>query len=301
MPLAGSPEQSISRSGFLQLQEQIKFRQLEAAFEYFDYRKKPSFRSCTAPRSCLGTCAAMLYDGMIRIVDSEGQPLEAAWDPNDYLSLIGEVTEDWSYLKFPFYRPQGPDEGAHRVGPLARLNAVRGVPTPLAASEWELFRQLTNGKPVPGSRYYHWARLVEILYCLERAAALLDDPDILGTDLVATSNEVHPEGIGVLEAPRGTLIHHYWANPDGSIAKANFIVATGHNTAAMNRAVLEVAKQYVDGTNLQEGMLNRVEAAIRCYDPCLSCSTHAVGQMPLVVKLASPQGEVLSVVARGGA
>ena len=240
-----------------------------------------------------------VYDGLLRIVDENGTPLEAGWDPADYLGLIGEVTEDWSYLKFPFYRPDGYPEGSYRVGPLARLNVADEVPTPRAAKEWEIWRGLASGRPVGGSMFYHWARLIEILFSLERAADLLDDEDITGSDLIATTDRVHEEGVGVIEAPRGTLIHHYWANPDGSVARANLIVATGHNNYAMNRAILDVARQYVDGTHVEEGMLNRVEAAIRCYDPCLSCSTHAVGQMPLVVELRGPDGTLLETVTRG--
>jgi len=240
-----------------------------------------------------------VYDGLLRIVDENGTPLEKEWDPADYLGLIGEVTEDWSYLKFPFYRPDGYPDGSYRVGPLARLNVAEEVPTPRAAEEWETWRGLASGRPVGGSMYYHWARLIEIIFSLERAAELLDDEDITGSDLIATTDRVQDQGVGVIEAPRGTLIHHYWANPDGSVAKANLIVATGHNNYAMNRAILDVARQYVDGTNVQEGMLNRVEAAIRCYDPCLSCSTHAIGEMPLVVHLRGPDGTLLQTVRRG--
>ena len=240
-----------------------------------------------------------MYDGLLRLVDETGRPLEAFWDPRAYLGLIGEVTEDWSYLKFPFYRPQGYPEGAYRVGPLARLNVAERVPTPRAAAAWEAWRAAGHGGPVAGSMYYHWARLVEIIFSLERAAELLDDPDITSTDLITPAGPVQPEGVGVIEAPRGTLIHHYWANPDGSIQKANLIVATGHNNTAMNRAVLAVARKYVDGHHLAEGMLNRVEAAIRCYDPCLSCSTHAVGQMPMTVELLGPDGRLLARTARG--
>ncbi len=240
-----------------------------------------------------------VYDGLLRIVDENGTPLESGWDPADYLGLIGEVTEDWSYLKFPFYRPDGYPEGSYRVGPLARLNVAEAVPTPRAGREWEIWRGLASGRPVGGSMFYHWARLIETLFCLERAADLLDDPDITASDLITTTDRVQGQGVGVIEAPRGTLIHHYWANPDGSVARANLIVATGHNNYAMNRAILDVARQYVDGTNVEEGMLNRVEAAIRCYDPCLSCSTHAIGRMPLVVELRGPDGTLLETVSRG--
>ncbi len=240
-----------------------------------------------------------MYDGLLRLVDEAGRPLEAGWDPKAYLGLIAEVTEDWSYLKFPFYRPHGYPEGSYRVGPLARLNVAQHVGTPRAAAEWDAFRRVGMGRPLAGSMYYHWARLIEIIFSLERSAELLADDDIVGTDLLAPAGPVRPEGVGVIEAPRGTLIHHYWANPDGSIQKANLIVATGHNNHAMNQAILAVARQYVHGARLAEGMLNRVEAAIRCYDPCLSCSTHAVGRMPMTVELRGPDGRLLDRAARG--
>jgi len=240
-----------------------------------------------------------MYDGMLRVADAEGEPLEDVWRPEDYLSLIAEVTEDWSYLKFPFYRPLGYPEGSYRVGPLGRMNAASGVPTPRAHAEWVAFRDLAGGRPVEGSMYYHWARMIEIIYAIERAAEFLDAPAIIGRDLIAETGEMRGEGVGVIEAPRGTLFHHYHVAPDGSVSKANFIVATGNNNHAMNRAVLEVARLYVDGERLAEGMLNRVEAAIRCYDPCLSCSTHAAGSMPLYIELRGPQGGLLDSVRRG--
>ena len=257
----------------------------------------------TFPTSYMGTVnedgGLALYDGWLRLVDRNGESLEDFWSPQDYLSIIGEVTEDWSYLKFPFYRPQGYPEGTYRVGPLARLNAVSSVEGERASEAWKAFRDINGGKPVEGSMYYHYARMVEIMYSLEKIARLLDDPEIVSTDLITPSSEVDGEGVGCIEAPRGTLFHHYWANETGAIEKANFIVATGHNNISMNRAVLDVAKQYVKGAELREGMLNRVEAAIRCYDPCLSCSTHAVGQMPIRLELRGPGGELLDEAVRG--
>ncbi len=240
------------------------------------------------------------YDGFIRMVDPNGEKLEEMVDPHDYLSIIGEATEDWSYLKFPFYRPQGYPEGSYRVGPLARLNVIDGIDTPKAHAEWKNFRSLAGGKPVTGSMYYHYARLIEVLFGLERMEQILNDAEVLSQDIYSPSTVVRPQGVGVAEAPRGTLFHHYWVDEVGRIEKVNLIIATGQNNNAMNRGVLEVARQYVKGEKIEEGMLNRVEAAIRCYDPCLSCSTHAVGQMPMVISLVSSEGKVLDQAIRSG-
>lgn len=238
------------------------------------------------------------YDGFIRMVGPDGKKLEDMVDPHDYLSIIGEATEDWSYLKFPFYRPQGYPEGSYRVGPLARLNVCDGIDTPKAHAEWKNFKAIGGGKPVTGSMYYHYARMIEILYGLERIEQILNDAEVLSQDIYTPSNVIRPQGVGAAEAPRGTLFHHYWVDEVGRIEKVNLIIATGQNNNAMNRGVLEVARQYVKGEKIQEGMLNRVEAAIRCYDPCLSCSTHAVGRMPMVISLMSPEGEILDQSVR---
>jgi len=239
-----------------------------------------------------------LYEGQVRLVDKDGKRLEQ-FDGARYLDYVGEHVEDWSYLKFPFYKKLGWPAGVYRVGPLGRLNVVDGIKTPLAAEEFKTFRALNDGRPVEGTLWFHYARLIEDLYALERTRELLEDPDILSTDIRAESAVITGEGVGVIEAPRGTLFHHYWTDETGKVTKVNLIVATGHNNWAMSKAVEEVAKAYVDGTRLTEGMLNRVEAAIRAHDPCLSCSTHAVGQMPLVVRLVSPEGEVLDELRRG--
>jgi len=238
------------------------------------------------------------YDGNLRFSDANGKVVEDQVPPAKYLDVIAEATEPWSYLKFPFIKRLGYPAGIYRVGPLARLNVVDKISTPQADAalrEWKADRD-----PVRRSSfYYHWARLIELLYALERIQQLLDDPDICSTDIMVTARPANAQGVGVIEAPRGTLFHHYWVDENGRIEKVNLIVATGHNNLAMNRAVLSVAKKYVKGNELKEGMLNRVEAAIRCYDPCLSCSTHAVGQMPLHVRLIAPDGTVLNEIARG--
>ena len=234
-----------------------------------------------------------LYDGYIRLVDSQGTVLVDKHPPADYLSIVGEKVEDWSYLKFPFYKPLGYPAGIYRVGPLGRLNAVNSMGTPLADAELAQFRELGRGRPVEGSLYYHYARMIEALYAAERVGQLIANPHICSTDVLAeVPTKLNAQGVGVVEAPRGTLIHHYQVAEDGRLTGVNLIVSTGHNNPAMNLAVQAVAQECVDGNRLQEGMLNRVEAAIRCYDPCLSCSTHALGQMPLVVELWRPEGLV---------
>ncbi len=238
-----------------------------------------------------------LYDGKLRMIDADGNRLEE-FEGKDYLKHIGEHVEDWSYLKFPFYLKKGWPDGVYRVGPLGRLNAADSIPTPLAQEEFLQFKGLNGGRPAEGTLYFHYARLIEDLYSMERTRELLEDPDILSTDIVATPKEIAGEGVGVIEAPRGTLFHHYWTDDQGVITKVNLIVATGHNNWAMNKSVEMVAKEFVDGNNLTEGMLNRVEGAIRAHDPCLSCSTHAVGQMPLVVELQAADGTLLDKLTR---
>jgi NAD-reducing hydrogenase large subunit len=232
-----------------------------------------------------------LYDGRIRIAGPDGSLL-AEFDPADYPKYIAERTEAWSYMKFPYYEPQGYPDGLYRVGPLARLNVADGLSTPRAARRLEEFRRHASDGLMGASLMYHQARLVELVYALEKAQELLQDSRILGRRIKATRPPAHGEGVGVVEAPRGTLIHHYWVRPDGTMEKANLIVATGHNNLAMNRAVALVAKAFIHDGDVREGLLNRVEGAIRCYDPCLSCATHALGQMPLVVRILDSQGNV---------
>ena len=241
--------------------------------------------------------AVALYDGQLRMVDAGRQEVER-FDGRQYLDYIAEHVEDWSYLKFPYYRKLGWPGGAYRVGPLGRLNAAEKMSTPLAQKEFELFHRLRHGKTVEGSLYYHYARLIENLYALERTRELLADPEILSNEIRTTAWPARREGVGVIEAPRGTLWHHYWVDEHGRLEKVNLIVATGNNNYAMSRAVEEVAKQYVHGDEVKEGALNRVEAAIRAYDPCLSCSTHAIGQIPLQIRLVGPTGELLDQLSQ---
>jgi NAD-reducing hydrogenase large subunit len=240
-----------------------------------------------------------LYDGEIRVKDAEGN-FVAQFKTDHYLSYIAEHVESWSFLKYPYLRKLGWPDGTYRVGPLGRLNVVDKIGTPLANAELKLFKQINGGKPVEGSLYYHYARLIELVYALERVAQLLDDPDIMSNDIRSypTHTQLPSQGVGVVEAPRGTLFHDYGTDENGQLTRVNLIVATGNNNWAMHTASGLVAKAFVDGNKLTEGMLNRVEAAIRCYDPCLSCATHAIGKMPLEVTLIAADGTVLDRISR---
>ncbi|HPP02087.1 MAG TPA: Ni/Fe hydrogenase subunit alpha, partial [bacterium] len=212
------------------------------------------------------------YDGTLRFVDASGRIVADKVNLDKYMDYIAEAVEPWSYLKFPYFKPYGYPDGMYRVGPLARLNVIESCGTKLADQEWAEFRALGRGA-VLSSFQYHYARLIEILYGLERIQQLLDDPAILSKHVRAFAGPNNFEGIGISEAPRGTLIHHYKVDEEGLMRDANLIIATGHNNLAMNRGVFQVARHYVDGRKLSEGMLNRVEAVIRAFDPCLSCST----------------------------
>jgi len=238
-----------------------------------------------------------LYDGDIRLKSRTGEELEV-FSAQNYLDYIAEHVEPWSYLKFPYYKKLGFPEGAYRVGPLGRLNMVEHIETPMANEELKVFKAINDGAPVENTLYYHYARMIEALFAAERVRMLLDDPDILSNDILNTHQEPTRHGIGVIEAPRGTLIHDYTANEYGQLTKVNLIVSTGHNNYAMSKAVDMVAKEYVHGPDVKEGMLNRVEHAIRAHDPCLSCSTHAMGQMPIQIELLGPDGKVLDTLQR---
>jgi len=267
---------------------------------YYDTNSDLLSTYATFPTGYLGLVDAHnnleLYDGKLRLIDRKGEVLEDQFEPSDYLNIIAEHVEDWSYLKFPFYKRMGYPDGIYRAGPLARLNVSQGTSTPLANAELKNFKKLGNNGIVEGSLYYHYARLIELLYSIERIQQLLEDRDICSTDLIVTSRRYNEQGVGVVEAPRGTLFHHYWVDETGKISKVNLIVATGHNNAAMNKAVYQVARTYIKNGKLNEGVLNRVEAAIRCYDPCLSCSTHALARMSLNIQLIAPDGQIVQEV-----
>ncbi|HUB71080.1 MAG TPA: Ni/Fe hydrogenase subunit alpha [Acidimicrobiales bacterium] len=237
-------------------------------------------------------------DGGLRVVDGRGAHLLDGVDPRPYWDFLGEAVEPWSYLKSTYFKPLGYPEGMYRVGPLARLNVADQLGTEDADVELAEYR-LRLGRFPNSSFHYHWARLIEVVHCVAMIEALLSDPDILGDDVRSRAAVNRSEGVGVSEAPRGTLFHHYRVDDNGIVQWVNLVIATGHNSLAMNRSVLQVARHYVKGDEVKEGALNRVEAVIRAYDPCLSCSTHAVGQMPLQIDIVGPEGQLLRQLSRG--
>jgi NAD-reducing hydrogenase large subunit len=239
-----------------------------------------------------------MYGGNIRIVDAVGNIVADQLSPEKYQEYIAESVEPDSYLKSPYYRPMGYPAGIYRVGPLARMNIISHMGTQLADQEWAEFRALQRGA-VLSSYHYHYARLIEILYCIERIEQILNDPDILSQHVRAFAEPNAREGIGMSEAPRGTLLHHYKIDDNGLIRWVNLVIATGNNNLAMNKGVLQVARQFIRSPKIEEGMLNRVEAVIRTFDPCLSCSTHAAGQMALHVQLLDADGALVDEVRRG--
>lgn len=235
-------------------------------------------------------------EGNLRFTDAKGEIVEDGIEPYRYDEYIGESTEAWSYLKSPYYLPLGYPDGIYRAGPAARLNVCSGCGTPKADQEWAEFRSLERGA-VLSSFYNHYARLIEILYSIELADKLLNDPDIMGTHVRAFSSPNHFDGVGVVEAPRGTLIHHYKVDEHGLIVWANMIVATGNNNLAMNRGVLQAAKRFITDGKITESAQNRIEGVIRAFDPCLSCSTHAInGRSNISIKLLGPDGIMLDEV-----
>ena len=237
-----------------------------------------------------------LYDGSLRFRSASGEIVEDQVAPEDYKQWIGEASLRESYLKAPYFMPQGFPGGVYRVGPLGRMNAADRCGTPAADAEFREFHE-RFGVVAHSSFLYHYARLIEIVYALERIEALLHDPQILDTHVRATAAVNALEGVGMIEAPRGTLIHHYKVNEEGAITWANLVVATGHNNLAIGRSVQQVAEHYIDGTKLNEGMLNHVSAVVRAYDPCLSCSTHADGSLAMRIRLVDPEGKLLDEVA----
>ena len=240
-----------------------------------------------------------LYNGVIRARKADGTILFDGASDQGYLDLIEEEVKPWTYMKFPYLRSLGREHGWYRVGPLARLQNCDFIPSPLAEAARREFLAWGHGAPIHAPLAYHWARMVEVLHCVEVIERLLDDPDILAGELMAGGNRQR-SGVGVIEAPRGTLIHHYEVGDDDLVTMCNLIVSTTHNNQAMNEAVRSVAREYLDGQELTEGLLNHIEVAIRAYDPCLSCATHALGQMPLEVSLVGPEGEPLDRARREG-
>jgi NAD-reducing hydrogenase large subunit len=233
-----------------------------------------------------------IYHGGLRARNADGDTVFDHVDYTNYTDYIKEGVKNWSYMKFPFIDSLGADDGWYRVGPLARVNNCDYFTTPLAEKERVEFIAMGNGKPVQSSLAFHWARLIELLYCAEAIQQLLHDPDISGTDLL-NKGEITNCGIGVIEAPRGTLFHHYEIDEDSLVTRANLIVSTTNNNQAMNESIRQVASNYLDGNQLTEPLLNQIEVAIRAYDPCLSCATHAMGKMPLEISLVDENNELV--------
>ncbi len=234
-----------------------------------------------------------LYDGKIRLMDNNGNIITEISDHAKYSDHICEAVEPWSYMKFPYFKPKGYPDGMYRVGPLARLNISSHCGTPLADAEFEEFKKLGKNGVVQSTFHYHYARLIETLFALETTKSLLDDPELLSERVCTKASVYNSEGVGIAEAPRGTLIHHYKVDPEGMITSVNMIIATEHNNLAYNKAVTQVAKKYVKAQKLTEGMLNRVESVIRSFDPCLSCATHLVGAMPIDMQLIDAEGRLV--------
>jgi NAD-reducing hydrogenase large subunit len=234
-----------------------------------------------------------LYDGVLRAIDADGKPIFDNVAPADYRAYLIEEVRSWSYMKFPHIRSLGREDGWYRVGPLAQMNCCTAISTPLADAARREFMARGHGGLVHSTLAYHWARLISMIHCAEMIRELLFDDDLQGTDLIVTGDR-RGEGVAIIEAPRGTLIHHYTVDGHGQVTGANLIVSTTNNNEAMNRSVTKVAIDDLTGHEITEGLLNHIEVAIRAYDPCLSCATHALGDMPLVVTLEDAAGEVIA-------
>jgi NAD-reducing hydrogenase large subunit len=256
------------------------------------YRSFANFRSNYL--SLMGPNGVMdLYDGRLRAIDADGRTIFDDVSPADYRTYLIEEVRPWSYLKFPHIRSLGSENGWYRVGPLAQINCCVSIDTPLAEAARREFIAENKGAPVHPTLAYHWARHVCLIHAAEKIKEFLFDDDLQGTDLMV-SGERRGEGIACIEAPRGTLIHHYAVDHNDQVTSANLIVSTTNNNEAMNRSVRQVAINDLSGREITEGLLNHIEVAIRAYDPCLSCATHALGQMPLVVTLEDADGSPIA-------
>ncbi|MDD5058991.1 MAG: Ni/Fe hydrogenase subunit alpha [Sideroxydans sp.] len=238
-----------------------------------------------------------LYHGGLRARDMKGRTLFDHYDTSHYWKEIFEDVKPWSYMKFPFLRRLGPEQGWYRVGPLSRVTQCDFIPTPLAETQRKEFMAFNGGSAAGATLGFHWARMIEMLHAAEVIRDLLHDADLQGNDLVSAGAR-QARGVGVIEAPRGTLIHHYKVDDNDQIVRCNLIVSTTHNNQSMNEAIRQVARQYIDGRKLTEGLLNHIEVAIRAFDPCLSCATHALGKMPLEVELLDAAGGRVDVLTR---
>ena len=239
-----------------------------------------------------------LYHGGLRAQQADGTTIFDHVNYDHYWEQISEEVKAWSYMKFPYLKSLGSEDGWYRVGPLTRVTRSDFIPTPLADRERREFLAFDDGLAARSTLGFHWARMIEMLHSAEAIKDLLHDDDLLGSDLMA-GGERQARGVGVIEAPRGTLIHHYRVDENDQVARANLIVSTTHNNHAMNIAIREVAKKYLDGHTLTEGLLNHIEVAVRAFDPCLSCATHAMGKMPLMVELVDAEGTVVDKLVRG--
>jgi coenzyme F420-reducing hydrogenase alpha subunit len=233
-----------------------------------------------------------LYDGQIRMISPEGKILNE-FEPKDYLNFIAERVENWSWLKFPYYKPLGWPNGTYRVNSLARLNVCDQISTPLANEQLKEFRKQFGRYPSQ-TLLFHYARIIEMLYAVERGLEIIKDPELIKGEIRTKLKIRGGEGVGVIEAPRGILIHHYKADDTGTVKRANMIVSTVQNNPAMNQSVLAAAKDVIDGSKITEPVLNRIEMAVRAYDPCLSCATHAVGKMPLIIQVKDKSGKIIN-------
>jgi len=246
------------------------------------------------------------YNGKVRVVDTEGKELYK-YSANEYLDYVAEHVEPWSYLKFPFLKKigwkgfiEGQNSGVYHATPLSRLNAADGMATPLAQKEYERMYSTLGGKPVHATLAMHWARLVELLYSAERCLELALDPDITGKELRAQLGPIPGEGVGIVEAQRGTLTHHYWTDDKGVVTKVNIIVGTTNNHAAICMSIKKAAEGFIKkGVEVSDGILNLIEMAFRAYDPCFSCATHCFpGQMPVILEIREANGELLQRLIR---
>jgi len=261
-------------------------------FEHHDYHMEFAGIQSSMLSLARDDGAFEIYHGGLRARDKNGKTIFDHVDYSCYGDYIREGVKSWSYMKFPFITSIGQHDGWYRVGPLARVNNCDFFTTPLAELERQEFIAIGKGQPVQSTLAYHWARLIELLHCSEAIAQLLDDHDLRGNDLI-NKGDLQSSGTGVIEAPRGTLFHHYEINDDGIVEKASLIVSTTNNNQAINESIRRVATQYLDGQQLSEALLNQVEVAIRAYDPCLSCATHAMGKMPLQINLLNANNELI--------
>jgi len=248
------------------------------------------------------------YDGKVRVMDTEGNE-HCKYEPADYMEYITERVEEWSYLKFPYLKKigwkgfeEGQESGVYHATPLSRLNAADGMATPLAQKEYEKMYETLGGKPVHATMAMHWARLIELLYSAEHLLELATDPDITGKELRAdvSYDKITGEGVGTVEAQRGTLTHHYWTDEKGLVEKVNIVVGTTNNNAAICMSLKKAAQGLIKkGVEADQGILNMIEMAFRAYDPCFSCATHHLpGEMPMVVNFRSPDGDILRSIKR---